>query len=466
MLARLSSNRKALGAAGAAAFATASVYLLSGKKERSHHVVVVGGGTAGIGVAAMLQKEGIKNVTIIEPRQVHYYQPLWTLVGGGVQPVAKSSRPMKDVLPTGTKWVQERVQGFHPDANQVELEDGRKMDYDYLIVAPGMQIDWDKVPGLKEGLEKEDSGVVSIYDYKYANKTWETFQKVKDLPAPKFSFVMSPTVIKCAGAPQKIMWLLEDTMRRLGKRDTASFTFWTPGGSMFGVPYYAEKLEKIRQERGVGGMFKHELVAIDPDKKVATFRKADDDKTVVTEEFDLLHVAPHMSAPDVVKNSPIADEKGWVAVDKHTLQSTKYENVFGLGDCTNTPNSKTAAAITSQAPVVVHNIENHMDGKPLTSGYSGYASCPLIVARGRVMLAEFGYGGIIMETFGRKTGNFPLKYIGTEGRAQQRFFYFLKEQLFPFVYWNLWTRGFWYGTSGPFKPRVSEKQVLSSSPKK
>jgi sulfide:quinone oxidoreductase len=453
MFHRVLSNPKAVAGAGVAV-AGAAYWFTTSPKKRQEHVVIVGGGTAGLGVSAMLRNENFQNVTVVEPKDVHYYQPLWTLVGGGVKQVQDSQRPMKSVLPSGTEWVQKKVAGFAPDENQVELEDGSKLKYDYLVVAAGIQIDFDKVPGLVEGLEKEDSGVVSIYDYKYADKTWKTFEDIKNKVAPKFIFTMSPTAIKCAGAPQKIMWLLEDTMRTLGKRDGASFSYWTPGKTMFGVPYYSEKLEEIRQARNVDGKFEHELIGIDNAKKVATFKTLDTNK-IVKESFDFLHVAPHMSAPDFLKHSPLSDATGFVDVDKHTLQSKKYKNVFALGDCTNTPNSKTAAAITSQAPILVQNLKNQMDSLPLMSAYQGYASCPLIVARGRTILAEFGYGGKLMETFG-SSGAFPLNMIGTEGKYQQRFFYFLKEQLFPFVYWNLWTRGMWYGTTGPFKPGVRD----------
>ena len=460
------SQGKAIAAVTAVGGAYGIWSWIASPKPRQEHVLIVGGGTAGIGVAAMLQREGLKNVTIIEPKDVHYYQPLWTLVGGGIKPVEKSVKPMRVVLPKNTEWIQGKVSGFKPEENQVELEDGSKVNYDYLVVASGIQIDWNKIPGLVEGLEKEDSGVVSIYDYNFADKTWKTFESVVlkgDKSSPKnLLFTMSPTPIKCAGAPQKIMWLMEDTLRKKNLRSLATISFWTPGGSMFGVPYYSQKLEQIRQERGVVGKFLHELVAVDPENKVATFQNKDTNKTV-KESFDLLHVAPHMSPPDFLKKSPISDAAGWVDVDKHTMQSTKFNNVFGLGDCTNTPNSKTAAAITSQAPVVVHNLFRVMDGKPLDGFYSGYASCPLIVAHGRTILAEFGYGGKLMETFSRETGKFPLNLVGTEGALQQRFFYFLKEQLFPFVYWNLWTRGLWYGTNGPFKPSVIRKEYEKSN---
>ena len=432
--------------------------------NNNNKIVIVGGGTAGIGVAAMLQREGIsRNVTIIEPKSVHYYQPLWTLVGGGVKSNDGSVKPMKEVVPANTEWRQRAVTTFQPDQNKVTLDDGSSVEYDYLVVAAGIQIDWGAIPGLIDGLEQPGSGVCSVYDFKYSAKTYDEFKRIKD-KASTMIFTFSPTVIKCAGAPQKILWLLEDTLKRAGLRDKHDMQFWTPGKSMFGVPYYAEKLEKIRQERNVKGVFGHKLVKIDVANKLATFQNVDTNN-IVTQKYDFLHVAPHMSAPDFLKKSTLTDKDGWLEVDKETMQSTKYPNVFGIGDCTNTPNSKTAAAVISQAPVLIHNLQRLVAGKSSLDGkYNGYASCPLILGRKQVMLAEFGYGGKIMETFNWETGRFPYKLLGTEGWIQRRFFYFLKEQFFPFAYWRLWVHGWWYGTHGPFKPGIDH--ITGGSPKK
>ena len=146
-----------------------------------------------------------------------------------------------------------------------------------------------------------------------------------------------------------------------------------------------------------------------------------------------------------------------MAVDQATLQSTKFDNVFALGDCISTPNSKTAAAITSQAPVLVHNLMKFVEGKPLDGAYKGYSSCPILIGKNKVMLAEFGYGGKLMETFSAETGKFPLSLLGQEGALQERLFYFLKRTVLPFAYWNMWVKGRWYGANGPFKPDVTKK---------
>lgn len=261
-----------------------------------------------------------------------------------------------------------------------------------------------------------------------------------------------------AGAPQKIMWLFEEHARDVGVRDKASVEFWVPGGAMFGVKKYADILDELRKEREVKASFKQELVSVDGVNKVATFKSLEDG-ALTQQSYDLLHAVPPMSAPDFIKSSPLANAAGWVDVDKHTLQSTKHDNIFALGDCTSTPNSKTAAAITKQAPIVVHNLMRVMQGQQADAVYDGYASCPLVVGKKRVILAEFGYDGKIMETFCKDCGKFPYNLLGQYGEFPQRLFMWLKTDGFPFAYWELWTRGRWYGTTGPFKPTLTKKDT-------
>lgn len=426
------------------------------KPSLNSKVVIIGGGTAGIGMAALLKNKGVKNITIVEPSNSHYYQPMWTLVGAGLKPAKDSVRNEADIIPHGVHLVKTSAKSFKPEENKVELADGSYIDYDFLIVSAGIQVDWNKIPGLVDALGKPESGVVSIYDYNYSQRTLTAIEGFK---SGRAIFTFPATLIKCAGAPQKIMWLFEERMRDLGLREKTSVEYWCPGEALFGIKRYADMLEILRQERNVKACYKKELVKVDGDKKIATFKNLVDG-TLQDENFDLLHVCPPMSAPDFIKSSPLAAPSGWMDVDKHTLRSTTYSNIFGLGDCTNTPNSKTAAAITAQAPVVVHNLMHILQNKEgeLDGHYTGYASCPLVIGKHKVILAEFGYDGKIMETFHGDMGKFPCCLLGQEGSFSQMVFAVMKKELFPFAYWNLWTRGMWFGTNGPFEPDVRRKE--------
>lgn len=394
----------------------------------------------------------------MEDADTHYYQPLWTLVGGGIKKNTESAKPMKDVIPKGVNWIKNSAEEIQPNENKIVLNDGTNVDYDYLVVAAGVTTKWDSIPGLKAGIESEiagkNSGVVSIYDYKYSPYVFNHFGKFR---SGKAIFTLPNTPIKCPGAPQKIMWLLEEYARENGFRQDVEIDYRVPGGAMFGVQKYADMLAKEAETRNINTYFKMELVSVDGDAKKATFKNVDTGE-VTTEGFEMLHVAPPMGPPSFLKKSPsLVNEAGFLNVDKHSLQSVNHSNVFGIGDCMNTTNSKSAAAITSQAPVVVHNLIKSIKsgGKAkLDAHYSGYGSCPLIIGKGKVILAEFGYDGKIMETFCRDNGKFPYNLVGSHGDQQMKLFYFLKETVFPMAYWDMYLKGNWFGPCGPFKPDV------------
>ena len=174
------------------------------------------------------------------------------------------------------------------------------------------------------------------------------------------------------------MWMAWDRFRRTGRNDI-KVDFYTGMPTMFSVKKYSEALDALRQERGVGGYFGHDLVAVDSAARKAIFKKAADGSTVSV-DYTMLHVTPPMGPLNVFKGSPIADAAGWVPVDKSTLQHTspEFSNVFALGDCSSLPTSKTAAAITAQAPVLTENLFSFVDtGKVGNASYDGYTSCPV-----------------------------------------------------------------------------------------
>lgn len=387
-------------------------------------ILIVGGGSGGLTAASRLMAElPAPKVTVIEPAELHYYQPLWTLVGGGVFTKEASARPMVDVIPQGVEWIRDRVMAFEPEHHTVVLASGRRVTYEQLIVAPGIQLDWNKIEGLEGHVGK--GGICSNYSYETVDSTW---QNLRELSGGVALFTFPNTPIKCAGAPQKIMWLAEHHFRRRGIRDKVEVHYAAPGARIFGVDKYARALEKLVTERDVKTHFRRNLVAVRPKSREAVFENLDDKSTEII-RYDMLHVTPPMSAPDFVKQSPLANTEGWVDVDMYTTQHVRYPDVFSLGDASSMPNSKTGAAIRKQAPVLVENLMAHRAGKPLEARYDGYASCPLVTGYGRLILAEFGYGGKIMETF-------PFD------QSQERYsMYALKAYGLPSLYWHGMLRG-------------------------
>lgn len=396
----------------------------------AYDIVIVGAGSGGIAVSASLQKRvrGLR-IALIDPADVHYYQPGWTMVGGGVFDAESTKRKMEDLIPSDVSWIKQSVSGFQPDENEVELDDGSRVGYQHLIVAAGLKLDWDAIEGLSEALGK--NGVTSNYSFDLAPYTWDLVQNLKQ---GKALFTQPPMPIKCAGAPQKALYLSCDHWLRNNVLNNIDVEFCNAGGVLFGVSEYVPALQSYIDRYGVDVNFFHNLEAIDGDEKVAHFKVASGEKEGerISKPFDMIHVCPVQRAPDFVANSKLADAGGWLEVDQFSLRHTRFENVWGLGDVMNTPNAKTMAAVRKQVPVVAQNISDTLNGKPLHSGYDGYGSCPLTVERGKIVLAEFGYGGKILPTF-------PTWMI--QGAQPTRAAWMLKKDILPGIYWNAMLKG-------------------------
>jgi len=425
-------------------FATASSV---SSAARNHKVVVIGGGSAGLAISHQLLRSGKftqDGIAIVDPSTWHHYQPGWTLVGGGLKTKEELRKQLKSLIDPKLKFYNESVCAFSPEDNLITLGNGDKVSYEQLVVVPGINIEYDKIKGLPEALAAPDSLVSSIYGYDTCDKVFRTIQKLRKGVA---IFTQPTGVVKCAGAPQKIKWLALDHWKRAGLYDPSNpsssaikISFATGLPTMFGVPKYSAKLEEMRKERGVEGLFQHDLVAIDGN--TATFARPDG-KEQVKKQFDLLHVVPKMGPHAFVKNGALANEAGFVDVDEATTRHKKYPNVWSAGDASSLPTSKTAAAITSQAPVLVHNLLQSTEGKEPEMTYDGYTSCPLLTEYGKVLLAEFKYGGEPKETFG--------KWLGIDQATPRRAFYHLKKDFFPWVYYKSMVKGTWGGAKGWIK---------------
>lgn len=391
----------------------------------SHHsIVVLGGGTAGLSVAARLLLADPKlDVAIVEPSAHHDYQPIWTLVGGGVFPKEISRRPEADYIPTGATWVRDRVAGFSPETKSVTLGSGAKLSYDNLVVALGIQLDWAKIKGLDGNLGKD--GVCSNYSYDSVESTWRF---LKDLRGGNAVFTFPVPPIKCAGAPQKILYLADDWLRKAGVRQKTRLHYAAATPSIFGVKHYREALEPIIARKEIETHYRRNLIEIRTKSREAVFQHLDGGDELIL-PYDLLHVVPPQSAPDVVKQSALAAKDGWVEVDKHTTQHVRFPEVFALGDNASLPTSRTGAAIRKQAPVLVNNLLAQRASSPLLASYDGYASCPLVTGYGKLILAEFDYDGNPVESF-------PF-----DQRKERYSMYAMKAYALPELYWNGMLRG-------------------------
>ena len=411
--------------------------------KTNFEILIIGGGNAGISAAAqLLRKDKTLDIGIVDPATKHYYQPAWTLVGGGTFTVNDTERTEASVIPSGTTWVQKAISTFEPEENQVTCTDGTQLTYQFMVVAPGIQLDWFKIKGAKEWLGK--NGVTSNYMFEMAPYTYEASKLVKK--GGKALFTAPNTPIKCGGAPQKIMYLLSDNFKKQGIINDVAVHFYSGGGVLFGVQKYKDALQKVVDRYGIKTHWKHNLVEVDGANRIAYFE--DEAGNRIEESFDMLHITPPQSAPDFIKKSPLAildsstnenpclgkdhippNYLGWVDVNKHTLQHNRYPNIFSCGDVASTPNAKTGAAIRKQVPVLVENLLNLKNELKLSSSYNGYGSCPLVTGYGKLILAEFDYDNQPMETF-------PFN------QAKERWSMFLlKKHVLPWLYWNKILKG-------------------------
>ena len=414
------------------------------KNQNCYDVVIVGGGAGGVATASSLLKRRPKlSIAIIEPEEIHYYQPGFTLVGAGVFTPDSVWHPMEKILPKKTTWIKHAVTSFIPDDNELLLLDGSHVSYRMLVASPGIKLNWTAIPGLNETLGR--NGVTSNYLHHLAPYTHEMADSLR---SGRALFTQPPMPIKCAGAPQKAMYLSCDNWLRRNVLSNINVQFHTAGNVLFGVPAYVPALMKYIERYGIDLNLESKLVSVDGDARVATFECKNSAGEIerIQREFDMLHAVPPQTAPDFIAKSPLASETGFISVDQDTLQHTRYPNIFALGDATTTPNAKTAAAARKQAPAVAINLISVLEGGEPVVAYDGYGSCPLTVERGKIVLAEFGYGGKLLPSF--------PKWL-LDGTQPTRAAWYLKDRLLPPIYWHFMLKGREYLA----KPHVYNKKT-------
>ena len=365
-------------------------------------IAIVGAGAAGLAAASRLsQRLQGAQITLIDARREHYYQPGYTLVGAGIKPASYVVSTTQEYIPRGVEWVQEAAAELDPDGRKVVTASGRAVPYDFLIVACGLELNYGAIEGMDPSLIGRE-GIGSVYySPQAAAETWKAMAAFAQKGG--VALMGRPhTDMKCAGAPLKYTFITDDRLRRTGTRGKAELHYFAPQKALFSVPIVAEKVRMLFLERGIKTHLEHRLVAIDAGRRIATY-ESPAGRTEM--QWDFIHVVPPMRAPEVVRNSPLPWQDGpfaresWLEVDRETLRHKRYANVFGVGDIAGVPKGKTAASVKWQVPVAVDHLIGDITGKPSQEKYNGYTSCPLITRLGRAMLIEFDYHDNLYQSF-------------------------------------------------------------------
>ncbi|MBP2265886.1 sulfide:quinone oxidoreductase [Pseudarthrobacter sp. PvP004] len=394
---------------------------------RQHDVVIIGGGNGGVSLAARLQRYGVHDIALIEPKEHHLYQPLFSHIAGGRARVKEAVRSQESVTPKGVAWIKDKAVGVEAKANSVTLASGATVSYGHLVVCPGLQYNWDAVPGLGEAVNSPYGS--SHYEFELAPKLWTLLSTMKSGTA---IFTMPSGPVKCAGASQKPMYLACDYWKEHGVLDNIRVVMVQPYPTVFGIPEVDRELDRKIAEYGIELRTNSELVAVNPGGRTATIRN-NADNTSEDLLYDVLNAVPPQSAPDWLKATDLpaaGDEYGFVEVDTQTLRHSRYPNVWSLGDAAGTANSKAGGALRKQTKVLAKNLISARKGEPLSQKYNGYSVCPFTVSRNTVVFAEFDHHYSPMPTI-------PKVPTWKESRIS----WWVDRDMFPQVYWNLILKG-------------------------
>jgi sulfide:quinone oxidoreductase len=401
--------------------------VIAGRGNRHHEVVVIGGGNAGISLAARLRRYGVRDIAVVEPSGRHLFQPLFSHIGGGTAEAAEAVRSQASVMPDGVTWIQDSAVDVRPESSTVVLASGAQVTYGHVVVCPGLQLDWEKVPGLAEAMDSPYAS--SNYVYELASKTWGLLSELRSGTAV---FTMPSGPVKCGGASQKPMYLACDYWRQQGVLHKIRVVMVVPTPTIYGVPGVDEELNRKIAEYGIELHCNSEVVAVDAEARTAQVHDSQADR-IDSLSYDVLHAVPPQSAPDWLKATDLpaeGDSGGFVEVDPETLRHTRYPNVWSLGDAAGTRNSKAGAALRKQSTVLAKNLKAVLRGGEPKTKYNGYSACPFTVSRSTVVFAEFDDQYRPMPTI-------PKVHVAKERRST----WILERDLFPGIYWNLILKG-------------------------
>jgi len=382
-------------------------------------VVILGGGSAGVMFANRMRREFSEDtvkITVIEKRDTHFYQPAFTLVVFNLDTPENLTRPVKDLFYEGINLIADEATKIDPQNNKVATSKHGEISYDYLVIATGAKLVYDAPEGMKEGLDRGKN----VFMFYTLDRAIQLREALKKFEGGTIVSSICEMPIKCPAAPAKFIMLAEDEMRRRGIRDKCRFVFTTSMPDVFSRQPYAAKLNSIFKERGIEAIPNFNPSEVDYEQGVIkSFTKGQEPV-----KFDLLCITPpHEGQPMIEQSKGIGNAAGWVTCDKHRMVHTAYNNIYGIGDATDFPTSKTASGIRKQAKVLTERMKSLLKGEEPTATYDGEVICPMPTKYKRALFAEFNYTESISPAI------------------ESYFSWVIKVHMLRPLYWNLMLRG-------------------------
>jgi sulfide:quinone oxidoreductase len=390
-------------------------------------IVILGGGTGGTIMANKLRKTLSKEeweITVVDKDKTHYYQPGFLFIPFGIYGKDDVIKPKANFIPSGVKLVFQEIDKIEPSENKVILGDGQILNYDYLIVTTGTNIDIDETPGLNDKLWRKD-----IFDFYTLDGAVELRKRLRDWEGGELVVNIAEMPFKCPVAPLEFTFLADAYFTEIGIRDKVNITYATPLPGAFTKPKASKMLGELLEEKNINVVPDFYLEKVDNEnKKIVSY----DEREI---PFDILSIVPVNAGSSIVERSGMGDDLNYIPTDKHTLQSKNYENVFVLGDASDIPTSKAGSVVHFAADVLYENLLSAIEGRPLNAKFDGHANCYIETGHGKGSIIDFNYDTEPLP------GTFPLPGVGPFGLLQNTKMNHYGKILFRWIYWHILLKG-------------------------
>lgn len=389
---------------------------------RAKRLLVLGGGTAGTMVVNKLRRRldsAEWHISVVDQSDQHFYQPGYLFLPFGSYSPDDVVKPRQRFIPKGVELIRGEIDRVVADAGEVLLTDGRRLPYDYLVIATGVQPRPDQTPGMLDGGQWRES----IFDFYTYDGAVALEKALRRFDGGRLVVHIVDMPIKCPVAPLEFTFLADAYFRQRGMRDRVELVYATPLPDAFTKPIASKHLGSMLDER---------KIALETDYMVERI----EGKTLFSYDereipFDLLVTVPLNMGADYIARSGLGNEMNLVPVDKHTLLSKAHPNIFVMGDASDIPASKAGSVAHFAVDIFTENFVKYVRGLPMTERFDGHANCFIESGDGKGLLIDFNYDTEPLP------GKYPVPGVGPFSLLKETTANHWGKLSFRWMYWNL-----------------------------